>query len=473
MALVESLWNYCKSVSAKRLFVFLVLLGFGLRIGFAVARYRTALVRSSGQSFIELWDHDALDHVLISKALLDGKGYVVEEVALPPGKHVHYQAQEALHKAPLYEFFLVAAFAVSGFSFQVLLPAQALLGGLLAGFVGLIGLRIFRNRAVAWFAGIAAAAHPILVNSASQPYNENLFFCLYAAAILSFLVWVDRRQWTWALLSGVSSGLCILTRENGTVLLAAMGLVVLFFLSRSRQNWMGYGILVLAAIAVVSPWTIRNYVRFGVLVPVTSILGADFVEGNNACVGGESVFRPYWAEAPCPWVNEQLRAQPGSKMSGSRIPLAVRADHALRLVGMRFVRQHPFVYLKLAFRRFWTTLLPYDPRGKQTFHEKAILLGYWLLVFPAGILGMLLGLKRAHSGRWLVAILVLLNLASITAVLYWSDLRFRVGIDLLLGCFAGWVYAELGSHRGFSERSFQAVPGGRALGVRAPTSRAG
>jgi hypothetical protein len=114
---------------------------------------------------------------------------------------------------------------------------------------------------------------------------------------------------------------------------------------------------------------------------------------------------------------------------------------------MRFVRDHPGVYLKLVVRRFWTTLLPYDPRGEQTWHERVVLLGYWLLVFPAGMVGMLFGLRRPEAGRWLLGILILLNLASIMALLYWSDLRFRVGIDLLLGCFAGWTYAALAASR--------------------------
>jgi hypothetical protein len=66
-----------------------------------------------------------------------------------------------------------------------------------------------------------------------------------------------------------------------------------------------------------------------------------------------------------------------------------------------------------------------------------------LLVFPAGLLGMVFPLKRIDSGRLLLTLLVILNLLSIAAVLYWSDLRFRVGIDLLLACFAGWGYAEI------------------------------
>ena len=448
MKLVEtSLLRFRPSVSPKRLFIILALVGFVLRMGFGVVRYRSALVRVSGQSFIEFWDHDPLAHILIAKALGEGKGYVVENIPLPADKHVTFAGEEAVHKAPLYEFFLVGVFAISGFSFKALLPAQALLGGLLSGFVGLIGLRVFRQLRVAWFAGIVAAAHPILVNSASQPYNENLFYCLYAAAILAFLVWLDSNHWAWALLCGVTSGLCVLTRENGTLLLASMGLVVLIFASRSLKSWIVYGMIVLAAIAVVSPWTIRNYVRYGVFVPVTSIVGTDFVEGNNPCVAPESIFRPYWAEGSCPWAEEQFLAQPESRMSGSPLPMPVRVDLALRRVGVQFVRDHPSVYLKLMFRRFWTTLLPYDPRGTQKFEERAVLLGYWLLVFPAGILGMPLALKRTESGRWLLGILILLNLASMMAVLYWSDLRFRVGMDLLLGCFAGWFYAELASRR--------------------------
>jgi hypothetical protein len=95
------------------------------------------------------------------------------------------------------------------------------------------------------------------------------------------------------------------------------------------------------------------------------------------------------------------------------------------------------------FRRFWTTLLPYDPRGSQHRQERIVLSLYWLLVFPAGLLGMVVALMRIESGRLLLGVLVVLNLLSIAAVLYWSDLRFRVGIDLPLGCFAGWAYAEI------------------------------
>ena len=429
--------------SPTRLFVILVILGFGLRLGYGVVRYRSALANLSGRAFINKWEADALYHVLIAEALLSGKGYTVDDAPLAAGKQIHFAGQEALFKAPLYEFFLAGAFAVSGFSFKLFFPLQALCGGLLTGLMGLIALHVFRRPGAAWFAGAAAGVHPILVNSASQPYNEDLFFFFFAAAIWAFLVWFQTQQMRWAILCGAMIGLCMLTRENGLLLLVAMGAVVVIRAPRTLRTWIGYGVIALITVGVVVPWTIRNYVRFGIFVPVASIVGEDFLEGNNPCVASESVFVPYWAEGPCPWVDEQRLVRREAGTADSRVPAAVRRDHLSRSIAVQFVSDHPAAYAKLAFRRFWTTLLPYDPRGSQHPYERIVLFLYWLLVFPAGLLGMVFALKRIDSGRLLLTLLVILNLLSIAAVLYWSDLRFRVGIDLLLACFAGWGYAEI------------------------------
>ncbi len=423
-----------------------MILGFGLRLGYGVVRYQSALTNLTGRAFINKWEADALYHVLIAEALLSGKGYVVDDAPLPPGRQIHFAGQEALFKAPLYEFFLAGAFAVSGFSFKLFFPLQALCGGLSTGLMGLIALRVFRRPGAAWFAGVAAGVHPILVNSASQPYNEDLFFFFFAAAIWAFLVWFQTQQLRWAIFCGMMIGLCMLTRENGVLLLAAMGAAVLLASLRTLRSslriWMGYGTIALVTIAVVLPWTIRNYVRFGIFVPVASIVGEDFLEGNNPCVASEGAFVPYWAEGSCPWVDQQrlTRSEPEA---ASRIPAAVRRDRLSRRIAMQFVSDHPDAYVKLTFRRLWTSFLPYDPRGNQRAHERVVLFLYWLLVFPAGLLGMIFALKRLDPGRLLLALLVILNLLAIAAVLYWSDLRFRVGIDLLLACFAGSGYIEI------------------------------
>ena len=102
----------------RRMFVWLLLLGFVFRIGYGVVRYRSTL-HTTGPTFINLWNHDAYYHVLIAKALLTGKGYVVDDTS---GRLVRYAGQPALFKAPFYEFFLAGIFAVSGFSFKLFFP---------------------------------------------------------------------------------------------------------------------------------------------------------------------------------------------------------------------------------------------------------------------------------------------------------------------------------------------------------------
>jgi hypothetical protein len=234
----------------------------------------------------------------------------------------------------------------------------------------------------------------------------------------------------------------MLTRENGMLLLMAMGIVVLLTEPRPGKTWIGYAAIALVTVAVVMPWTVRNYVRFGIFVPVASIVGEDLLEGNNPCVAAEGVFVPYWAEGSCPWVDRQKAVRRDTETE-TRIPIAVRRDRLSRSIALRFVSENPGAYAKLVFRRLWTTLLPYDPRGAQHSKEKIVLLLYWLAIFPAGLIGILLGAGRFEPRRILLALLVVLNLAAIAAVLYWSDLRFRIGVDLLLACFAGWTYSEM------------------------------
>ena len=430
------------SKPAQRIFIILLLLGFALRIGYGSVRYRSVL-RLSGDAFVGLWDYDALDHVLIAKALLSGKGYIVDDTPVSHVKRVQYPGQEALFKAPFYEAFLAGCFAVSGFSFTVFFPLQALLGGLCAALVGLTGLLAFERTGAAWLAGLAVAAHPILVNSASQPYNEDLFFFFFAASILSFLVWFRSLQTTWAVVCGIATGLCMLTRGNGLLLLFAMGLTLMFARSAWPSSWMGYILLVITAFAIVTPWAVRNYLRFGVFVPVASIVGEDLNEGNNNCVASEGIFVPYWAEGPCASADAQVREVAGEMTFEPRVPAAVRRDRVARQVALSFITRHPGAYAKLVLRRLWTSLLPFDPRGNQRRVERIVLSLYWLALYPAGIMGIVLSTGRLNPNRCLLLLLAILNLLSIAAVLYWSDLRFRVATDITLACFAGFAYSEM------------------------------
>ncbi|MFZ1011561.1 MAG: glycosyltransferase family 39 protein [Candidatus Sulfotelmatobacter sp.] len=428
--------------SPLRLFLILLILGFGLRIAFGIARYRGELLRLTGPAFITSWSHDGLEHVLIAKAIVSGEGYIMENFPLPAGKHVRYAGQDALFKAPLYQYFLAGVFSISGFSFKLFFPLQALFGGLTCGFLGLIAWETFKSPGAALLAGVGGAIHPVLVNAASQPYNEDVFFFLFIAAIWAFLVWFRTREIKWAVACGVMVGLCTLTRESGIPLLAAMGAIGILSTSRDFKAWLACGTIALTAFAVVAPWTLRNYVRFHAFIPVAAIVGEDLATGNNDCVARESVFTSYWSEGPCVDLNRKIIAARAITPMLD-LPAGVQYDRLSRRVAIHFITERPGAYAKLAIRRLWTSLLPFAPRGNQRGYERAVLTLYWLAIFPAGMTGMFLRLRQPEARTLFLTIIIALSFLSIMAVLYWSDLRFRIGIDLLLGCFAAWIYDRL------------------------------
>ena len=175
----------------RGLFIVLFLLGLAARVGYGIARYGGDLLHSRGGAFIGRWDYDAAEHVAIAQALLTGQGHLVADLPELHDKHVRAVGHDAIFKAPLYQFMLAGLFGLFGFSFVPLLGAQAILGGFLSGLWGVLTLRVFRQRATAWLAGLATAFHPVLVNSAPQPYNENLYFLFFAATLWMFFRWLQ------------------------------------------------------------------------------------------------------------------------------------------------------------------------------------------------------------------------------------------------------------------------------------------
>jgi 4-amino-4-deoxy-L-arabinose transferase-like glycosyltransferase len=422
------------------IFLVLFLTGATLRLGYGAARYDASL-STTGADFIRMWDFDGIEHVLIAKSLIDQQTYRVASIPGLEGKNIRAIGQDALFKAPLYEAFLAAVFAVSGFNFALFFPLQALLGGVLSGLAALVALAAFDSRRVAYMAGLAAAAHPVLVNSASQPYNENLFFALLFGSIWAFSGWLASGRWPWALASGILGGLAILCRETAIPLVAIMGVFPLFLRVRTRR--FATSCLVLAAAAlVVLPWTARNYAREGTLILVASNTGTALGIGNNACVGADPISSPYWAEGPCRSLDASRAALLGGTDALARAAV-VTQDRVYGTLGARFIREQPLTYLKLSLRRAWTVLLPFHPKAQQGRLQRAMIAGYWLLVIPAGLAGAAAHLRRSGTLPALLVLLIAATLLPLVLVYFSPDMRYRIGADLLLGVFAGWLYARL------------------------------
>jgi hypothetical protein len=183
---------------------------------------------------------------------------------------------------PLYPYFLAVPLAVTG-SLEAAKWIQVVLASLLVPAVGRVGALAFSPR-VGVLAAAVTAFYPELVWFSFHFWVENLFLVLLWWGFERVL-WSDRTARAGpALAAGLLWGLAILARE--TALYFVPVTAVWLWLCRPGPKPPSGGLLraaafVLAAIAVVAPWTFRNWKVFQAFVPVSTAGGQNLFQGNT------------------------------------------------------------------------------------------------------------------------------------------------------------------------------------------------
>ena len=89
------------------------------------------------------------------------------------------------------------------------------------------------------------------------------------------------------MLLGVSCGLLLLFRGEAPVtILATLVLVGYLTKDKFRASFLYLSLSALVAIAILAPWTIRNYITFDRFVPISTNGGFNFWRGNNDVTTG-------------------------------------------------------------------------------------------------------------------------------------------------------------------------------------------
>lgn len=167
---------------------------------------------------------------------------------------------------PLYIYFLAAARTATG-SLAGAAGAQAGLGALLAPLVG-HAAALLRGPRAGLAAGLMAAAYPELVWYAGHFWSETVFVVLLWAAIERLIAAPPEGPPRSVVAPGLLWGLAILTRETALYLLPVATAWLAW--PRTARAWSRAALFTAAALAVVLPWTARNYALVGGLVPVAT-----------------------------------------------------------------------------------------------------------------------------------------------------------------------------------------------------------
>jgi Dolichyl-phosphate-mannose-protein mannosyltransferase len=247
---------------------------------------------------------------------------------------------------PLYPVVLSISSRFGGTSYFDHKMMSIVIGTLVVFAAGILGRRL-GGAAVGLAAAAFAAVYPNLWQIDSLLYPEGLMALLVTATMILAYRWRDRPRLGTAALFGATIALAALARGEGILLLPLLAVPwILLTRTLSRAvRWRHLAVTVLACIAVLAPWMIRNATTFERFVPLSTNGNEVMVYANCASVYN-GPFVGYWDFQCQQRVRDAEGEPPGDESQVALYWRSLGFDYARdhlgelpRVVALRVLRQ--------------------------------------------------------------------------------------------------------------------------------------
>lgn len=248
-------------------------------------------------------------------------------------------------RAPLYPA-LIAALWWGNYAPLALVKAlQIILGSATAGLVYLLARHPF-NRRVATIAGLGMAVAPMSSYFTGAILADTLYIFLLT---LGFFFWGRQRPG----IAGIIFGLAGLTKP--TILPFLIMLPFLGLLPAWRPHWRRYLLMTVVALAVVSPWIVRN-----------SLINKRFTLVASQGWGDMVLFGAIETPYDDPWTT--IRNHPLVKIDEGSTDL-LEIDRARVRRGLTYIKDHPWNWLVVRLMNQYPRLFIDDGSYVLDFHH--------------------------------------------------------------------------------------------------------
>ena len=332
---------------------------------------------------------------------------------------------------PLYPLVLSVVSLLGGESTMAHRAVGLPLGAVTIVLVGLLGRRAGGPR-VGLVAAAICAVYPLMIATDGALMSETLYGPLIAATLLAAWRMLDAPGTGIALLTGAAIGLAALTRSEALLLLPVLAWPVAV---RGGPGWPARAALVTAAcVLVIAPWTIRNFVVFDHLVPISNN-DATVIAGANCGLTYHGVNMGGW----------DIRCISTRRLDNEAAQAAVWRDE-----GLAYARDHAGrlpVVMATRLLRVWDLWQPRRQvmfaEGRQRRVTQAGVAVYFVLVALA--IGGVLELRR--RGRPLLVLLAPAVAVCIAAVIGYGVPRLRHSSEIALMVLAAAVVVAVWDRR--------------------------
>jgi 4-amino-4-deoxy-L-arabinose transferase-like glycosyltransferase len=286
-------------------------------------------------------------------------------------------------RAPGFPLFLAGVYYLAGENYPLTYVVFCLLGAAVCVLTYLVALELTGPK----MALLAAALAVTYINGiyfATVFASESLYLVCFGLSLWLFLRYLKNGSSWELLICALSLGWGILTRPFALLLLPLFGCVLLWNMWKSRRFRFGQVVIfAVIPLAVVAPWTFRNYEVFHQFVLVANNGGSTFYGSNNDRV----LHEPYYMGS---WIS--TTELPGRNLIVAE-PDEVSHDREEMHLGVQWVKGHLRSMPLLCTYKLVRMWLPDIATG----NKKSLLLQY-IFATPFIIL-MLIGLFRCLFRR--------------------------------------------------------------------------
>jgi len=332
----------------------------------------------------------------VARSLLVGKGFVHSVSPRSPDYKFSFEPGTPFHFVPpLYAWWLYIIYFIFGPNVFIAKVIQCFLDASVCIFIYLLGKRIFEEDKKALLSAVLYAIYPLAIIMCSNLYYQiplNVALCI---VILGYMASVNWKNGFW---TGVAVGVSALAKPVTLpflLLLPAIRLAETGFKKALFKPALAWSVVfILAGLAVLAPWTIRNYIVFKKFVPVQH--------------GGEEVFVQGSKEAYIDLDVNALR---------QKYPTGLAPSKQLTETAIRnhfyHIRENFFDYLRFMSKKFLLTW--YNTEGKQK-NYKALLVQTPFLIFA--VISLLFSGKTCWSRPGIYVVATILYICFIQVMLF-------------------------------------------------------
>jgi hypothetical protein len=407
----------------------------------------------------------------ITAAYVD-KGSIFARTFVDHGTYGFIPGHPSAYTQPLYGFFLIPPYWAFGTSWVVVGAVHLLVAVATALLVYELGRRVVSPLG-GLLAALATTLHPYLIWHDMHMNREILDHFLAAAVVLTVLVAADRRFWGWAALAGAISGVAIL----GNVRLAGLPVVLgAYLLWQNRRRAVAPALLlVVAAIAVVTPWVVRNGVSVGCYAVTTD--GRALWKANNVNTL-ETLRAGKWIDNVPGIPGAPLTPQDAGAIyakTGRIVPTDECAQMRFyQRKAFAFMRDHPGEKATLAA---WGAKMLWQPSVTKTADRNGS--GTWLdtlrssaepifmvALYLLGAIGLFFAPRR-----FAVLAVVILAYNTLAAMVFVGETRYRTPWDFLIAVLAAATVMAFMERRRSAQRGRAARSDPHSDAPRTPSGR--